>query len=338
MTAPIKKCRHAEDVEWPAGVPFSFLFPEHQATIMMTRREILQGAAAAGAATALAGCASAQAPSTPLQWRHFPAGEHGFFRAPVLLSGAKDALLVDGGFSLSDGRAVADAIKASGKNLTAIYVSQSDPDYYFSLGPIKAAFPQAKVLAASDTITAIRANVQKKLEAWGPQLKENGPQTQADIVFPETFDGPALSLEGHVINIVAAEGMANRRRDGIFRRARVDGRYPDAGVARGMDQESGRHGRARASHCGAWPYGKQWGAGCFHAFIHPRLPGCLRRGTAKGQGQRRIDRRHGAALPGGRYECGAADWRQSGQGRDEMGVMAIRNPFKQFQMGIDSRP
>lgn len=211
MTAPIKKCRHAEDVEWPAGVPFSFLFPEHQATIMMTRREILQGAAAAGAATALAGCASAQAPSTPLQWRHFPAGEHGFFRAPVLLSGAKDALLVDGGFSLSDGRAVADAIKASGKNLTAIYVSQSDPDYYFSLGPIKAAFPQAKVLAASDTITAIRANVQKKLEAWGPQLKENGPQTQADIVFPETFDGPALSLEGHVINIVAAEGMANRR-------------------------------------------------------------------------------------------------------------------------------
>lgn len=178
---------------------------------MMTRRDFIQAAAAVGAATALAGCAATSATAAPLQWKHFPAGEKGFFRAPVLLSGTKEAILIDGGFSLPDGRAVAEAIQATGKTLTTIYISQSDPDYYFSLGPIKAAFPAAKVIAASDTIAAIRANVQKKIDIWAPQLKENGPQTLADIVFPEPFDGPSLSLEGNVIEIVKAQDLGARR-------------------------------------------------------------------------------------------------------------------------------
>lgn len=175
---------------------------------MMTRRDFVQSTAA-GVAVAVTGTHAQGA--APLQWHAIPAGERGFFRAPVLLSGAKEAILIDGGFSLPDGRAVADAIKASGKDLKTIYISQSDPDYYFSLGPIKAAFPAAKVIAASATIAAIKANVEKKLAVWGPQLKENGPQKLADIVMPEAFDGEALELEGHRIEIVAAQGLENRR-------------------------------------------------------------------------------------------------------------------------------
>lgn len=180
---------------------------------MMTRRDFVQAATAtaAGAAAALATTGTSALSATPLQWQHFPAGERGFFRAPVLLSGAREAILVDGGFSLADGRAVAEAIKASGKTLTTVYISQSDPDYYFSLGPIKAAFPAARVIAASDTIAAIRGSAEKKIATWAPQLKENGPQQLSDIVFPEAFDGTSLSLEGHTIEIVAAVGMENRR-------------------------------------------------------------------------------------------------------------------------------
>ena len=178
---------------------------------MLNRRDFVLTTAAAGAAVALAGCAAPSGKAGTLQWKHLPAGEKGFFRAPVLLSGAREAMLIDGGFSLSDGRAVAEEIKASGKTLTTIYVSQSDPDYYFSLGPIKAAFPQARVIAASDTLAAIRANVQKKIDTWAPQLKENGPQKLADIVLPEAFDAPSLTLEGHAIEIVKAQGMDNRR-------------------------------------------------------------------------------------------------------------------------------
>ena len=119
-----------------------------------------------------------------ITWKHFPAGESGFFRAPVLLTGATEAILIDGGFTLEDGRKLAPAIEATGKRLTTVYVSQSDPDYYFSLAPVRAAFPDARVVAAEATVAAIRANVQKKLDVWGPKLGKNGPQSLAEVVIP----------------------------------------------------------------------------------------------------------------------------------------------------------
>jgi glyoxylase-like metal-dependent hydrolase (beta-lactamase superfamily II) len=166
---------------------------------------------AAGMAAAFAPADSSSAAGSTLTWKHFPAGPNGFFRAPVLLSGATEALLIDGGFSYPDGQALVESIKATGKKLTTIYISQSDPDYYFSLKPVHQAFPDAKVIAASDTVEAIKASVEKKLAVWGPQLKDNGPQVLADVVLPEAFDGSSLTVDGDAVEIVAAEGLANRR-------------------------------------------------------------------------------------------------------------------------------
>lgn len=171
---------------------------------MPTRRILMQASLAA--AVAAPGQAAA-----PLAWSHMPAGPGGFFRAPVLLTGATEALLIDGGFTYADGQRQVEAIKASGKRLTTIYVSQSDPDYYFSLKPIRAAFPAARVLAAPETLAAIEASAAKKLATWGPQLKENGPQAMADLVMPEAFAGDALTVDGARVEIVAAQGLANRR-------------------------------------------------------------------------------------------------------------------------------
>jgi glyoxylase-like metal-dependent hydrolase (beta-lactamase superfamily II) len=167
--------------------------------------------------TLAAGVAAAFAPAelgraaSGLSWKHFPAGQNGFFRAPVLISGSTEAVLIDGGFTFPDGRALAEAIKATGKKLTTIYISQSDPDYYFSLKPIKEAFPDARVIAATTTVASINGSVEKKLAVWGPQLKENGPQTVADIVMPEVFDDKSLTVDGQAIEIVDADGLANRR-------------------------------------------------------------------------------------------------------------------------------
>lgn len=166
---------------------------------------------ATGAAAFLSSAEAGNAGTSVLSWKHFPAGPNGFFRAPVLLTGASEALLIDGGFTYPDGRALVETIRSGGKTLTAVYVSQSDPDYYFNLKSIREAFPDVKVLAASATIEAIKGNVEKKLAVWGPQLKENGPQTMDDIVLPEPFDGPTLMLDGQKIEIVAADDLANRR-------------------------------------------------------------------------------------------------------------------------------
>jgi len=167
-------------------------------------------AVAAAAAVESSGEARAQA-AAPLSWKHFPADERGFLRAPVLLTDNKEAILIDGGFTLSDGRALAEAIKASAKTLTTVYVSQSDPDFYFGLAPVKAAFPGARFIAAPATVAAINGNVQKKLDTWAPQLKENGPQTLADVVIPTSSDARSLSLGSHQIEIVEVSGLANRR-------------------------------------------------------------------------------------------------------------------------------
>ncbi|CDZ41558.1 Metallo-beta-lactamase family protein [Neorhizobium galegae bv. officinalis] len=177
---------------------------------MFTRRTIMKTTLAAGATAVFAPAGLGHAATGPA-WKHFPAGQNGFFRSPVLVSGPTQAILIDGGFTLADGRAVAEAIKATGKTLTTIYVSQSDPDYYFSLGPIRAAFPDARVIAASATVAAIKGNVEKKLAVWGPQLKENGPQALADVVMPEAFDGKTLTVDGETVEIVDAEGLSNRR-------------------------------------------------------------------------------------------------------------------------------
>jgi glyoxylase-like metal-dependent hydrolase (beta-lactamase superfamily II) len=178
---------------------------------MMTRRDVLKTIVATGAAFTMASSHQVLAANLGLSWQYFPAGEHGFFRAPVLVSGQKEAILIDAGFTFSDAKDLVEAIKATGKTLTTIYISQSDPDYYFGLAKIKAAFPNVKVIAATDTIVAMKASVEKKLTAWGPQLKENGPQSLADIVMPEIYDGPALSLEGKLIEIINANGLPNRR-------------------------------------------------------------------------------------------------------------------------------
>jgi glyoxylase-like metal-dependent hydrolase (beta-lactamase superfamily II) len=176
---------------------------------MYTRREIMKTTLAAG--VAMAASPRLALTASPLSWKHFPTDDNGFLRAPVLVTGPTEAVLIDGGFTLSDGRTVADAIKASGKKLTTVYVSVNDPDYYFSLGPVKDAFPEARIIAARDTVEAIKGNVEKKLEAWGPKLGDNGPGSLEEVVMPEPSDVASIAVDGETIEIVTIEDMHDRR-------------------------------------------------------------------------------------------------------------------------------
>ncbi|MFT2214204.1 MBL fold metallo-hydrolase [Rhizobium giardinii] len=176
---------------------------------MITRRDAMKLTAALG--LSVLPLPLARASSGTLEWKFFQADEAGFRRTPVLLTGETDAILIDGGFTLSDGRAVADAIKLTGKGLTTIYVSCNDPDYYFGLRPIVDTFPAAKVIAKTATVEAIKTNVEAKLGVWGPQLKDNGPQTLADVVIPEASEATTLNLEDKAVEIVEVPDMHDRR-------------------------------------------------------------------------------------------------------------------------------
>ena len=62
---------------------------------MPTRRQIMTTTLAGTAAAILGASVTGRAADSKLSWTHFPAGPNGFFRAPVLLSGPTEALLID---------------------------------------------------------------------------------------------------------------------------------------------------------------------------------------------------------------------------------------------------
>ncbi|EKN43570.1 MULTISPECIES: MBL fold metallo-hydrolase [Pseudomonas syringae group] len=125
-----------------------------------------------------------------------------------LITGQHDAVLIDAQFQRNDAEALVQKIKASGKKLTTVYISHSDPDYYFGLDVIQAAFPEAKIVASEPTVKAIKASMQGKLAYWGPILKDNA---SAKLVLPEVLKGDHLTLEGQPLEIKGLQGPAPQR-------------------------------------------------------------------------------------------------------------------------------
>ena len=99
-----------------------------------------------------------------LKLQVYNASENSFGVASVIVSGKTDAVLIDAQFTLADAEKVAAEIKASGKKLTAIYISHADPDYYFGLEIFKKYFPDVVAYASPASVEAIKATAQKKLD------------------------------------------------------------------------------------------------------------------------------------------------------------------------------
>lgn len=149
------------------------------------------------AAATLLGAASASAGE--LKVTSYNPAEKGIF--PVtssLVTGDKEAILVDAQFRTDDGKALVEMIRASGKTLSAIYVTCGDPDFYFGLEPIVEAFPNAKVIASSEVVDHIQKTKDAKLAYWGPIL---GAQAPTKIIVPTVSDETHLTLEGNTIEV-----------------------------------------------------------------------------------------------------------------------------------------
>lgn len=125
-----------------------------------------------------------------------------------IISGKNEAVLIDAQFQRNDAAILVDRIKAGGKKLTTIYISQSDPDYYFGLDVLHAAFPDAAIVASKPTVDKIKATMEAKLAYWGPVLKDNAPRA---LVLPAVLDGDSLALEGHKIEIKGLAGPSPER-------------------------------------------------------------------------------------------------------------------------------
>ena len=149
------------------------------------------------------------AQAAPLSLEVYNPGEKAIFPvSSTILTGEREAILIDAQFQRNDAEALVAKIKASGKTLSTIYISHSDPDYYFGLDVVQAAFPAAKIVATQQTVAHIKESMNGKLAYWGPILKDNAPQK---LVLPEVLKRGKLVLEGHPIEIKGLQGPSPER-------------------------------------------------------------------------------------------------------------------------------
>ena len=155
-------------------------------------------------ALALTLAASASSWAESLKVEVFNPGEQSIF--PVsseIVLGPTEALLIDAQFQRNDAQALVERLRASGRRLSAVYISHSDPDNYFGLDVITQAFPGVKVLASPETVSAIKASMDGKKAYWSPILKEQAPR---HLVLPEVLAGDTLSVDGEEVKIVGLDG------------------------------------------------------------------------------------------------------------------------------------
>ena len=140
---------------------------------------------------------AAQAKALELQ-TYNPGATSLFPVSSELIVGDKEAVLIDAQFEKKDANALIDMIKKSGKTLTTIYISHGDPDFYFGLQTLAAAYPQAKIVATQPTVDHIKATQEAKLQYWGPLMKDQAP---SKIITPEVLQGNEITLEGQKLVI-----------------------------------------------------------------------------------------------------------------------------------------
>ena len=151
--------------------------------------------------------ANAQA-AQPLQLKVYNADANSFNVNSTLIYGQKEAMVIDAGFTRADALRIAANVLDSGKQLTTIYVSQADPDYYFGVEYLKEIFPQADVVTTPAVLAKLAAKHAGKVAFWTPKMGANAPRTP---VLPRAMDGNSLTLDGAKIEIRGTTGLLAHR-------------------------------------------------------------------------------------------------------------------------------
>jgi glyoxylase-like metal-dependent hydrolase (beta-lactamase superfamily II) len=142
--------------------------------------------------------ATAHAEPRPLDVSVYTASPAGFLVDSTLISGDKDAVLIDAQFTLADAHRLVAQILESKKNLTTVYITHYHPDHYFGLQVIHQAFPKAKLVALPAALAEIKKTAKPKVAQWAPMY---GTNITANPVLPVALAKPSLTLEGQTLEI-----------------------------------------------------------------------------------------------------------------------------------------
>src|ERR1700736_6717382 len=138
--------------------------------------------------------------------RDLPAGKEELMwvaNSSTLISGERDAVLVDTFLTTKQSQTQLDWVVASGKNLTAIYVTHGHGDHFFGLASLLERFPRAKAVATPEIVKAMHEHLSP---AWIDNFwRRLFPGEIPDrLLVAEPLENNELKLEGHKLVAVNA--------------------------------------------------------------------------------------------------------------------------------------
>ncbi len=144
------------------------------------------------------------APPEPTPGGNLAPGEEERFWSPIsatLISGGRDAVLVDALLTVGQAQGLAEWIAARGKNVTAVYITHGHGDHWFGLGTVLDRFPDARAFALPAVVEQMRrGSTPEFLESfWKPRFDGKLPR---EFVFAEPLEGHTIELEGHQLDVV----------------------------------------------------------------------------------------------------------------------------------------
>jgi glyoxylase-like metal-dependent hydrolase (beta-lactamase superfamily II) len=154
-------------------------------------------------------------PATRLRWEVFvapgipvvaedlaPGTDHWDWQptTATLISGEQDAVLVDALLTIDQGRALADWVAASGKNLTTVYITHGHGDHWFGLAEIRKRFPQARAVARPAVVKHMNEQAGVLVgQIWEPWFPNQIPD---DRRVAEAMQGNTVELEDNELHAV----------------------------------------------------------------------------------------------------------------------------------------
>jgi len=144
-------------------------------------------------------------PGIPIVTSDMPPGfKEVYFQAmtSTLIYAKRDAVLVDAFMTIKQADALADWVRASGKNLTTIYITHGHGDHWFGIGTILEHFPNARAVATRDVVKVMRQHASPEVleKVWKAAFPG---QISERLVIAEELKGNVIELEGH--ELVAVE-------------------------------------------------------------------------------------------------------------------------------------
>jgi len=138
------------------------------------------------------------APSIPAITSDLPPGEKQRPWPPIsstLISGERDAVLVDTPITVEQARALANWVAARGKNLTTIYATHGHGDHFFGASTVLERFPGARFVARPEVIEIMRqqASPESLATYWNPRFPG---QISSQLAIAEELTGNIINLAG----------------------------------------------------------------------------------------------------------------------------------------------